>query len=50
MTSRIDQRISRAESRMKQARCVKWRHAWESAFKSAVSARNAINAVTVVRK
>lgn len=48
--STLDMRISRAESRMKQARCVKWRHAWCGAFLRFVRERNAIRTVAEVRE
>jgi hypothetical protein len=45
----LTQRISRCESRMHKARCVKWRWAWADAWKAAISAQKAIRAVQQAR-
>jgi hypothetical protein len=45
----LTQRISRCESRMQSARCVKWRFAWYRAWSVAKGEIDAIRAVREVR-
>jgi hypothetical protein len=46
----LTQRISRCESRMQSARCVKWRQLWCGVFLRAIKARNAMRSVEEVRE